>query len=72
MSANRPECFERGMTFMGEPEEPIIRAYVESLEKSVVELLRVVDEGLMPNINRCFNIDFQLLNESQIRARKLV
>ena len=29
---DRPECFEFGMEFMGDPEESEIRAYIESLE----------------------------------------
>lgn len=31
----RPECFEFAMDFLGDPEEPEVRAYVEALEKAV-------------------------------------
>jgi prefoldin subunit 5 len=34
----RPECYEFGMEFMGDPEETEIRAYVEWLEKRIEEL----------------------------------
>ncbi len=34
----RPDCFEFAMDFLGNPEEPIIRAYVEQLEAKVAEI----------------------------------
>ena len=34
----RPDCYEFGMEFMGDPEETEIRQYVEWLEKRVEEL----------------------------------
>ena len=34
----RPECYEFGMEFMGDPEESIIRHYVEWLENRIREL----------------------------------
>lgn len=34
----RPECYDFGMDFLGDPEETEIRIYVEWLEKRVAEL----------------------------------
>ena len=34
----RPDCFEFAMDFLGDPEESVVRAYVEALEARVTAL----------------------------------
>ena len=38
VALRRPECFEFALDFLSEPEEPVIRAYVEALEARVAAL----------------------------------
>jgi hypothetical protein len=38
----RPDCFEFAMDFLGEPEAPLVRKYVEELEQQVADLERQV------------------------------
>lgn len=44
----RPACFEFAMDFLGDPEEPIVREYVERLEQQVA-LLRGASEIRTPS-----------------------
>lgn len=35
---DRPECFEFAMEFLGDPEETVVRKYVEDLERQIETL----------------------------------
>jgi hypothetical protein len=42
----RPECFEFGMEFMGDPEETVIRQYVADLENRLQQVTKERDEAI--------------------------
>lgn len=57
---NRPECFEFGMEFMGDPEESKIRAYIESLEndRKVLQIsLEKITMAFNEFISECLDDD---------------
>jgi len=47
-ASNRPKCFEFAMDFLGNPEEPEIRAYIEQLERQLERMRKAVDPGECP------------------------